>query len=218
MKKNLSDIEQKVVKTITAYGMFDKGETIFVAVSGGADSVCLLTVLYALRKMFAINIGVIHLNHMLLFIEVRIKKGVGKDLLFEEGLINFVFSQNSSPYECMDSDLIDSSGKPFCPVEDGLNGIVEFRNGHARGFRFADDFIEALDDARAAVLFALGANPLAHKHATASPRVNQPKRAPRKIARSGSPPPVARSNARLDTECPDSGWSVGSAPSALLFA
>ena len=59
-----------------------------------------------------------------MFIEVWIKKGVGKDLLFEEGLINFVFSQNSSPYERMDSDLIDSSGQTFCPVEDGLNGIV----------------------------------------------------------------------------------------------
>jgi len=59
-----------------------------------------------------------------LFIGIRVKKGAGKDLLFEEGFIDFVFSQNSRPYQRMDSDLIDSSWKPFCPIEDGLNAIV----------------------------------------------------------------------------------------------
>ncbi len=44
--------------------MIKKGDTVLVGVSGGADSVCLLSVLSELRENMALNIICAHVNHM----------------------------------------------------------------------------------------------------------------------------------------------------------
>jgi len=43
--------------------MANRGDSIIVAVSGGADSVCLLKILYALKKYLNIRLTVAHFNH-----------------------------------------------------------------------------------------------------------------------------------------------------------
>jgi tRNA(Ile)-lysidine synthase len=53
---------ERVLKTISRYNMLGPGARVAVAVSGGADSVCLLHVLIALGVMPA---GVVHFNHKL---------------------------------------------------------------------------------------------------------------------------------------------------------
>lgn len=45
--------------------LIDFGENVLVALSGGPDSVCLLHVLYKLKKELNINLGAIHINHLL---------------------------------------------------------------------------------------------------------------------------------------------------------
>jgi tRNA(Ile)-lysidine synthase len=59
----LHPTEKKVLSSILGYRMIDRGDSIIVAVSGGADSVCLLKILYALRKHLNISLTVAHFNH-----------------------------------------------------------------------------------------------------------------------------------------------------------
>ncbi|MBM4330338.1 MAG: tRNA lysidine(34) synthetase TilS [Deltaproteobacteria bacterium] len=52
-----------VLKTIKKYEMLQPGERLVVAVSGGADSMALLHVLWDLRREFHLSLVVAHLNH-----------------------------------------------------------------------------------------------------------------------------------------------------------
>ncbi len=54
-----------VKKTITDNSLIKKGDKILVALSGGADSVCLLHVLSTLKEELKINVAAAHLNHMI---------------------------------------------------------------------------------------------------------------------------------------------------------
>lgn len=55
----------KVEEFILDNKLFIKNEKILVALSGGPDSVCLLHILYKLKEKFNIELGAIHINHML---------------------------------------------------------------------------------------------------------------------------------------------------------
>jgi tRNA(Ile)-lysidine synthase len=54
---------ERVAQTISRYHMFEPGQTAGVAVSGGADSVCLLHVLRELAPHWGLRLRVLHLNH-----------------------------------------------------------------------------------------------------------------------------------------------------------
>ena len=56
---------EQVAKTITRYSMFQPGQRVGVAVSGGADSVCLLHVLRDLTPRWDLRLMVLHLDHKL---------------------------------------------------------------------------------------------------------------------------------------------------------
>jgi tRNA(Ile)-lysidine synthase len=60
---NLHPTEKKVLFTILDHKMVQDGDLVVVAVSGGADSVCLLRILYELRDTLAMSLIVAHLNH-----------------------------------------------------------------------------------------------------------------------------------------------------------
>lgn len=55
---------EKVRKTIKTYTMLSPGDRVLVAVSGGPDSVCLLSVLHTLAKELDLTLHVAHLDHM----------------------------------------------------------------------------------------------------------------------------------------------------------
>ena len=54
---------QKIRRTIHTHGLFEAGERVLAAVSGGADSVCLLHALLSLAPEFNLHLGVAHLHH-----------------------------------------------------------------------------------------------------------------------------------------------------------
>lgn len=54
---------EKVIRTVEEYRMFSGGEHVTAALSGGADSVCLLLVLKRLEKRYGLTIDAIHINH-----------------------------------------------------------------------------------------------------------------------------------------------------------
>jgi len=62
--KQLS-LEQRVLRFILKKGLIPREQKLVVAVSGGADSVCLLHVLVGLQKELGISLHVAHLDHRL---------------------------------------------------------------------------------------------------------------------------------------------------------
>ena len=56
-------IIKKVENTIAGYRMLERGDRVIVAVSGGADSVCLLDILVILKKVLEIELVVAHFDH-----------------------------------------------------------------------------------------------------------------------------------------------------------
>ena len=55
----------RIRRTIARYSMLQPGDPVSVAVSGGADSVCLLHVLLELRREFSLSLSIIHIDHNL---------------------------------------------------------------------------------------------------------------------------------------------------------
>lgn len=60
-----SDLKNSVKNTIERYSMINKGDTVISALSGGADSVALLYVLYSLKNELGFSLAACHVNHNL---------------------------------------------------------------------------------------------------------------------------------------------------------
>lgn len=60
-----SGLINRVKNTIFTHTLINDGDAVLVALSGGADSVCLLDALCRLRKELGITVGAAHLNHMI---------------------------------------------------------------------------------------------------------------------------------------------------------
>ena len=71
---------ERLVRTITRYSMFEPGQRVGVAVSGGADSVCLLYVLCELAPRWDLRLTVLHLDHQLRGEESRQDAAFVRDL------------------------------------------------------------------------------------------------------------------------------------------
>ncbi len=56
---------ERVAELIRRHAMFERGQRVGVAVSGGADSVCLLHVLVELAPRWDLRLSVLHLDHRL---------------------------------------------------------------------------------------------------------------------------------------------------------
>jgi tRNA(Ile)-lysidine synthase len=60
---NAKNVIARIARTIDRYRMFADAKRIGVAVSGGADSVCLLQVLRELAPQYGVTLSVLHLDH-----------------------------------------------------------------------------------------------------------------------------------------------------------
>lgn len=58
-------LERKLLRLAADYQMFPSGSHVLVACSGGGDSMCLLTLLWNLRKTLGITLSAAHFNHQL---------------------------------------------------------------------------------------------------------------------------------------------------------
>jgi len=77
---------QRIARTIERYRMFEPGQKVGVAVSGGADSVCLLHALCELAPRWGLQPGVLHLDHQLRGEESRQDAEFVRDLAASLGL------------------------------------------------------------------------------------------------------------------------------------
>src|SRR5690625_4028426 len=58
-------VVERAYNTIRAHRMLDPGETVLIAVSGGADSMCLLHVLASLQERLSLSLTALHIDHAL---------------------------------------------------------------------------------------------------------------------------------------------------------
>ncbi|MEN2997869.1 MAG: tRNA lysidine(34) synthetase TilS [Brevinematia bacterium] len=59
----MSNLEEKVLKTINKFSLLSKGDRVVVGFSGGADSTALLHILHKLKHQLDIELMAVHVNH-----------------------------------------------------------------------------------------------------------------------------------------------------------
>ncbi|BCB96164.1 tRNA(Ile)-lysidine synthase [Dissulfurispira thermophila] len=74
------EIIKKVRETINKYHMLAQGDHVLVGLSGGPDSVCLLTILHRLSTEFGINLSAVYINHGLRSDEIPYEIELCEDL------------------------------------------------------------------------------------------------------------------------------------------
>ena len=112
---------ERVAATVARYRMFEAGQTVGVAVSGGADSVCLLYVLRELASHWDLRFRVLHLNHGL-----RGQESAG-DAEFVRGLAGAF----GLPFVLCETNLSEVSGNLEEAARDAR--LVFFRDQIASG-------------------------------------------------------------------------------------
>ena len=90
----IKSTEQKVVKFILNKKLIGEGDSILVALSGGADSVFLLEFLLKYKRRFNIDIAAFHLNHNLRGKEANIDEQFCKNLTAQKRIPFFSTSKN----------------------------------------------------------------------------------------------------------------------------
>lgn len=83
-----TDLIKRIKHTILQKHLISQGDSVLVAVSGGADSVCLLEILCALKDELCITLSVAHLNHMLR----------GKDADEDETFVSALCEKHAIPF------------------------------------------------------------------------------------------------------------------------
>jgi tRNA(Ile)-lysidine synthase len=90
----------RVVQTIERHRMFAPGDRVCVAVSGGADSVCLLYVLREIAARWRLELSVVHVNHNLR----------GEESRGDAAFVGALAAELGLPFTLHDLDLSKSPG------------------------------------------------------------------------------------------------------------
>lgn len=104
------ELEKKVLETINKYRLVSEGDKILVSLSGGVDSVVLLNVLNNLKQELGIQLGAVHINHLLRLTSSR-------DELFCVNLCNemnipcFTFRKNVVEFAKQNNLSIEEAGR-----------------------------------------------------------------------------------------------------------
>jgi tRNA(Ile)-lysidine synthase len=109
----------RIIRTIDRYRMFAGARRVGVAVSGGADSVCLLHVLRELAPRYGLDLPVLHVDHGLRGAESRADAEFVRNLATELGL----------PFHLHELDLRGTSGNLEQAARDARLAFFEERIG-----------------------------------------------------------------------------------------
>ncbi|WP_208985137.1 tRNA lysidine(34) synthetase TilS [Maledivibacter halophilus] len=92
------DIMEKFLETIEKNNLIEKNEKIVIGVSGGPDSICLLHLIWRLRKDLNIEPFVVHLNHQFRGKEAKKDEKYVEEFCQSLGVKLFIFSYDVSKY------------------------------------------------------------------------------------------------------------------------
>jgi len=102
------DIETRTTDFIRKRGFFEEGDAVLVALSGGADSVCLLRVLLALRERLSLSVFAAHYNHQLR----------GADSLRDEQFVRTLCEQLDVPLTVSSGEVAEEAKRTRRSVEE----------------------------------------------------------------------------------------------------
>lgn len=98
----------KVIQTIEEEHLLDGVRSVCAAVSGGADSICMLEVLCELRERYGFTLEVLHINHMLR----------GAQAMRDEAFVASVCEKKDLPYQVRRIDAAARAKKLHIGVEE----------------------------------------------------------------------------------------------------
>ncbi|MCM8779057.1 MAG: tRNA lysidine(34) synthetase TilS [Candidatus Omnitrophica bacterium] len=120
-------LREKLEKTIVKFRMLSRGDRVLVGVSGGPDSVCLIYLLFQIKKDWELELHIAHLNH-------KLREEAEADALFVKKL-----SENLRlPFHCEEIDVKKEIAKRGLSEEEGarlLRYEFFFRRGESLGIR-----------------------------------------------------------------------------------
>ncbi len=94
--KSKTVLTLSAIETIKKYDMLRTGDSVLIAVSGGADSIALLHFLLSISDKFSLKIGIAHLNHM-----IR-----GKEAERDEAFVGDIAKTLSLPFYLKRKDIV----------------------------------------------------------------------------------------------------------------
>lgn len=106
-------MRKKILKFMQEYHMAGKGECILAAVSGGADSLCLLMILLELRQMMQFRLCAVHVEHGIRGADSR------KDALFVENFCR----EHQVPCRIFHCNALEYSREHKMTVEEGARKL-----------------------------------------------------------------------------------------------
>ncbi len=106
----------KVKNTIEKYNLLTSVKCVAVGVSGGADSMCLLSILHSLKDEFGITVKAVHINHNLR----------GEEALRDENFVRDFCEKNNIELHVFSED-ISSLAKEMSVGEEECGRIIRYR-------------------------------------------------------------------------------------------
>jgi tRNA(Ile)-lysidine synthase len=135
--------EQRVIDFVLSQNLFSDGDRLVVAVSGGADSVCLLHILVQRRAELGVELHVAHLNHQLRGAESDSDAGYVSELSHKLGMPAMVERRDVVAYRDQKGISLEEAAREvryrFLAEVAGSIGASKVVVGHTR-----DDHIETV--------------------------------------------------------------------------
>ena len=136
-------LEPRVLDFIRKHQLVSDGEKLVVAVSGGADSVCLLHILVGLQKELKVKLHLAHLNHQLRELESEADADYVADLARKLGIPATVEQEDVNGYRQQQRLSLEEAAREvryrFLAGVAGAAGAEAVAVGHTR-----DDHVETI--------------------------------------------------------------------------
>jgi len=111
LERIIMQIMKKFLETIKVHELIEENEGIVVGVSGGPDSICLLHLLWRLRKKLSIKIFAVHLDHQFRGIEAEQDAKYVEKICNTLGVESFIFSYDVGKYSKEHGITFEEAGR-----------------------------------------------------------------------------------------------------------